>query len=287
MNLADALSMTPISSLDLTRYVTVPNSATIAETVEAMRAAERSCACVLDGEELTGIFTQRDVLHRAIGRPGNWSTPIEEQMSGPLKTIGNDQSVADAIEIMNRWWIRNLPVIGADGGFVGNLSYWTVMQTVTNLLASRIDASQQEPAVRDGLDFVDFTGLNLHPPVTIDQRETLDVAVHHLRNRGISQVLAVDNRSHLVGTLSEFDLQMRVGCDVADLESLVLADVMTAPPNAIAVRSPVSRAITALVDNDVSNVALLAETQRPAGVASFRDITAFLESSIEALTAPT
>lgn len=285
MNLADALSMTPISSLDLSRYVTVPLSATVGETVQAMREGERSCACILDGDTLAGVFTQRDVLHRAIGRPGNWSAPISDQVGGPLKTIDNSSSVTDAIEVMNRWWIRNLPVVDGDGRFVGNLSYWTVMATITNLLASRIDASQLEPAVRDGLDFVDFTGLNLYPPVMINQSESLEVAVHHLRNRGISQLLVVDDREHLVGTLTEFDLQMRVGCEVADLESLVLAEIMTSPPKAIAVRSPVSRAISALVDNVDSNVALLAETQRPAGVASFRDITAYLESSIEALTA--
>ena len=194
MNLADALTMTPISSLDLSRYVTVSTSATVAETVEAMRRGERSCACVVDGDTLTGVFTQRDVLHRAIGRPGNWSTPIVDQMSGPLKTIGNGQSVADAIELMNRWWIRNLPVVETDGGFVGNVSYWTIMATITNLLASRIDNSHRTAAVRDGLDFVDFTGLNLYPPVAIEQHEPLEVAVHHLRNRGISQILVVDGR---------------------------------------------------------------------------------------------
>lgn len=287
MNLADALTMTPVSSLDLSRYVTVARSATVAETVQAMRTDERSCACVLDGDTLVGVFTQHDVLHKAVGRQNNWSAPVGDQISGPLKTIGNEQSVADAIEVMNRWWIRDLPVVGSDGGFVGNISYWTVMQTITNLLASRIDESQGGSAVRDGLDFVDFTGLNLYPPVAIDQHEPLDVAIHHLRNRGISQVLVVDGRGHLVGTLSEFDLQMKVGCEIADLSSLTLADVMTTPAKAIAVRSPVSRAITALVDNGESNIALLAETQRPAGVASFRDITAYLESSIEALTATT
>ncbi len=287
MNLADALTMTPLSSLDLSRYVTVPTSATVAETVEAMRDSERSCACVLDGDTLAGVFTQRDVLQRAIGRPDNWSAPVTDQMRGPLKTIGNEQSVADAIEVMNRWWIRNLPVVGANGRFVGNLSYWTIMATITNLLASRIDESEGVPVLSDGLDFVDFTGLNLHPPVMIDQHESLEVAVHHLRNRGISQLLVVDNREHLVGTLSEFDLQMKVGCEVADLDSLTLAEVMTSPPRAINARSPISRAIAALYNNGDSNVALLAETGRPAGVASFRDITAYLESSIEALTSAT
>ncbi len=287
MNLADALTMTPISSLDLSRYVTVEKSTTVAETVQAMRDAELACACVLDGDVLAGVFTQRDVLRRAIGRPENWSAAVGDQLGGPLKTIDNSSSVADAIEFMNRWWIRNLPVVGADGGFVGNLSYWTVMQTITNLLASRIDETQQVPAVRDGLDFVDFTGLNLNPPVAIEAHEPLEVAVHHLRNRGISQILVVDGRGHLVGTLSEFDLQMRIGCEVADLSELTLADVMTAPAKTIAVRSPVSRAISALVENGESNIALVAETERPAGVASFADITAYLESSIEALTATT
>ena len=37
-------------------------------------------------------------------------------------------SVHDGLDIMNDWWVRNVPVTGVDESFVGNLSFWTVMR---------------------------------------------------------------------------------------------------------------------------------------------------------------
>ncbi len=284
MNIAQALSSTPISTLDLSRYVEISPSTTLAEAVVAMRDDKRSCACVTDGSDLVGVFTQRDVLHRVIGRPDNWSTPVGELGQGPLRTLTNTQTLSDAIETMNKWWIRNLPVLSDTGGFVGNMSFWTVMNTITNLLASRMDESTVEPAVRDGLEFVDFTGININPPVMFAQDESLEVAVHHLRNRGLVQLLVVDGREHLVGTLTEFDLLTKVGCEIADISNVPLSQVMETDHRAITVRSSVSNALQALTDARASTVPLLSETQRPAGVASFWDIINYLESSLEVLT---
>lgn len=284
MNIAEALSSTPISTLDLSRYVEISPSTTLAEAVAAMRDNKRSCACITTDRELVGVFTQRDVLHRVIGRPENWSKAVGDLSRGPLRTLRNTQTVSDGIETMNRWWIRSLPVLSEGGEFVGNLSFWTVMNTITNLLASRMEESTGEPAVRDGLDFVDFTGININPPVTFPQDESVEVAVHHLRNRGLVQILVVDGREHLVGTLTEFDLLTKIGAEVADISELRLADVMEPDHGAITMRSSVSNALRTLTDARVSTVPLLSETERPAGVASFWDIINYLESSLEALT---
>ena len=283
MNIADAMSSTPISSLDLSRYVTVSPDTSVEATVDTMRAAERSCACVVDDGRVVGIFTQRDILQRVIGRPRTWDTAIAEEMTRRVRTIENTQSVGAGLDIMNDWWVRNVPVTDADGGFVGNLSFWTVMRTISNLLASRIGDTAAASTVSDGLNFVDFTGLNLHPVVTVPAHETVDVAVHHMKNRGIGSILVVDERDHLVGTLTEFDLEMKLGCDHPDLEAVAITDVMDANPNTIPVRSSIADAITTLTEHQDSHVTLVGETNRPAGVASFRDIAAYVETSLEAL----
>jgi CBS domain-containing protein len=284
MNIAQALSSTPVSTLDLSRYVEISPTTTMAEAVQAMSEDERSCACIVSGHELVGVFTQRDVLHRVIGRPENWSRQVGDLSRGPVRTLDNTETLSAGIEIMDRWWIRNVPVLSEGGEFVGNLSFWTVMNTIANLLASRMEESSAGPAVRDGLDFVDFTGLNINPPVTFPVDESLDVAVHHLRNRGLVQILAVDDREHLVGSLTEFDLVTKVGCGLEDLSSVTVGSVMDPDHRAIGIRSSVSDAVRALTEARVSTIAVLAETGRPAGVVSFWDIIHYLEQSLEALT---
>lgn len=284
MRIADALAQTPVSSLDLSRHVTVSTDDTVADTVAAMAEAERSCACVVgDNDELVGIFTQRDVLTRVLGRRRIWDRPVSEEMSRPVRTMTDDRSVADGLAVMADWWVRSVPVVDEGNRVVGNLSFWTVLNTISGLLAARVDSGDAGPMIRDGLRFVDFTGLNLHPPVTVTAGETVDVAVHHMRNRGIGMVLVVDDREHLVGVVTEFALLRKLGCERDDLAAIAIDDVMDSRPNTLHVRSSVAEALVTLTAHQDSHVTLTGETDRPVGVASFRDIAAYIESSIEAL----
>ena len=283
MRIADALAQTPVSSLDLSRHVTVTADTSVADTVRAMSEAARSCTCVVDHDELVGSFTQRDVLTRVLGHRRIWDRPISEEMSQPVRTMTNDQSLADGLAVMTNWWVRSVPVIDESDRVVGNLSFWTVLDTIANLLAARVESTSSEPAIRDGLRFVDFTGLNLHPPVTVALDDTVDVAVHHMRNQGIGLILVVDDREHLCGIVSEFSLLLKVGCDREDLAAITVKEVMDSSPNTVHVRSSIADALAELTTHEDSHVALTGETDRPVGVASFRDIAAYVESSIEAL----
>ena len=283
MRIADALAQTPVSSLDLSRHVTVSADTTVADTVQAMSEAKRSCACVVDGDVLVGIFTQRDVLTRVLGHRRIWDRPISEEMSRPVRTMTNDQSLADGLTVMTDWWVRSVPVVDESDQVVGNLSFWTVLDTIAHLLAAKVESTEAEPAIRDGLRFVDFTGLNLHPPVTVAIDDTVDVAVHHMRNRGIGLILVVDDREHLAGIVTEFSLLLKLGCERDDLAAITIKEVMDSSPNTIHVRSSIADALATLITHEDSHVTLMGETDRPVGVASFRDIAAYVESSIEAL----
>jgi CBS domain-containing protein len=46
--IADDLATMRVSDLDLSRYVSVDPSKTVTETIDAMRDAGHSCACVVD-----------------------------------------------------------------------------------------------------------------------------------------------------------------------------------------------------------------------------------------------
>ncbi len=282
MKIAEALKVTTIDGLDLTRYVGVEPHTTVADTVNAMRAAELSCACVLEGDHVVGLFTQRDILQRIIGRDREWGGPISNEMTTSLKTAGPDLTLKDALDIMTTWWVRNLPIVADDGTFMGNLSFSIVVETMTALLAQRFEnEATEEDVVREGLEFIDFTGINLRPPVIVSADDPVEIGVNYLRNRGLEQVMVADERGHLIGTLTEFALQQRLGCEVLDL-TIPIRDIMVDHPHTISVRSPIGDAIKLLRADQISNVALVGETGRPAGVASFRQIADYVESTLEA-----
>lgn len=283
MNIADALEETSVSSLDLTRYVSVAPTSSVRETVGQMCQVGLSCACVVEGDSLVGIFTQRDVVLRVLGRSRIWDVPISEEMTTPVRTVRNDQSVADGLAIMSDWWVRSVPVVDAGDSLVGNLSFYTVMTTMANLLSSLIGDTALEPDVGYGLSYVDFTGLNIAPPVMVGMDDSVEVAVHHMRARGIGSVMVTDHREHLVGVLTEFDLVVNVGCERPDLSVVAIKDVMTSDPVTLSARSSIADAIQEMAERGFSHVPLVGESGRPVGVATFRDIAAYVEASLDSL----
>ncbi len=276
MNISDSLEQTSVSDLDLSRYVSVDASASVAETVKTMSDARRSAAFVEEGDRLVGIFTQRDVLQRVIGRPRIWPAPVTEEMTRNLRTMRDTQSVSDGLTLMNEWWIRSVPVLDVSDGVVGNLSFYAVMQHIADMLVRMLP----DDSVQAGLRFVDFTGLNTSAPVVVSSHDTVEVAAHQMKARGIGSVMVVDDRDNLVGVLTEFDLQQKIGCDRADLDAIFVADYMTADPVALQARAPISDAVQNMAKYGFSHVPLLGESGRPVGVASFRDIATYVETSL-------
>ena len=81
----------------------------------AGRMAERrvGAALVLDGERLTGILTERDVL-RAVAAGGVESAPVSAWMTHGPETIEPSDTTDHAAVLMIHGGFRHLPVV--DGG---------------------------------------------------------------------------------------------------------------------------------------------------------------------------
>jgi CBS domain-containing protein len=282
VTIADTLEATPISSLDLSRFVQSAPTDAVSDVVSRMSEAGKSCACVVEDGRPVGIFTQRDVLMRVVGRPSTWNLPIAEEMTTPVRIIVMDRPVSEGLALMNDWWVRSVPVVDQDGRLVGNLSFYVVMQLMAELVERRLDPVGVGPKPRHGLTMIDFTGLNTSRPVVVSKDSTADVAAHHMRARAIGSVLVVDDRDNLVGVLTEFDLQTKVGCSTRSLSSIPVTEIMTPDPITLTARAPIADAIAQMANHGFSHIPLLGESGKPVAVASFRDIASYVESSIDA-----
>ncbi len=75
---------------------------------------------VLEGNELLGIVTERDIL-KAVATGTALDTAISDVMSKDLITVGPGTSLREAAGIMTEKWIRHLPVLEG-GRLVGIVS---------------------------------------------------------------------------------------------------------------------------------------------------------------------
>jgi CBS domain-containing protein len=101
--------------------VTDQSDDTLADAARKMWNQQTGSLLVVDGEDLVGIVTERDVLKAVATRVPLDETRIAQVMTKDLITVGPGTSLREAARIMAEKWIRHLPVLD-NGKLVGVLS---------------------------------------------------------------------------------------------------------------------------------------------------------------------
>jgi CBS domain-containing protein len=104
---------------------------TVIEAVRKMNAAGVGSVVVTDGDDLVGIFTERDVLVRLVEQCRDpASTVVREVMTEDPLCVGMETSVEDTMILMTENRCRHVPVLDGDAlqGLVsiGDLIRWIV-----------------------------------------------------------------------------------------------------------------------------------------------------------------
>ncbi len=133
MSLEQELKKEQVAHLDLTGFCLVAADTAVQDALNQMRNQQVNVCMVTAGEQLVGIFTDRDVLSRVATQQGVLSQPIETVMTTNHITVTPETSAAAALWLMDAKGIRNLPVVEADGRILGAMTH----QAVIRYLAAR------------------------------------------------------------------------------------------------------------------------------------------------------
>ena len=114
--------MTTVGEFMTTRLVTMNGDDTLSAAAREMRDAAIGDVIVMDGEEVTGIVTDRDIAVRAVAeRLDPDSAMLSQIQTRDLVTVSQYDDAVAAGDLMRRYAIRRLPVI-EDGRLVGVIS---------------------------------------------------------------------------------------------------------------------------------------------------------------------
>lgn len=121
----------------------VPADATVVNAVRVMEQARGGACLVVDGEDLIGIFTERDVMRRVVDeRRDPETTAVSEVMSSGLRTVAPETDTARALELMVSKHIRHLPIIGESGDLLGLLAMRNVLRHHVEELVDQLNSLQ-------------------------------------------------------------------------------------------------------------------------------------------------
>jgi CBS domain-containing protein len=92
---------------------------TIAYAARRMAEDDVGCLPVLDGGQLVGIVTDRDIAVRAVAASIGADTPVRRIMSERVATCSPGDDIATALALMSREQVRRMPVCNERGEVIG------------------------------------------------------------------------------------------------------------------------------------------------------------------------
>ncbi|MFJ7178503.1 CBS domain-containing protein [Streptomyces massasporeus] len=91
---------------------TVEPQTSVAEVARIMRDEDLGAVLVTDGDRLCGVVTDRDIVVRAVSWGGDPERiTVAGACSDELVTVGPDEGLAQAVELMREYSVRRIPVV--------------------------------------------------------------------------------------------------------------------------------------------------------------------------------
>ena len=120
------------------RLVTLSTGDTVRAAVDMMTERRIGAVPVVDDGRLVGIFTERDVVTRVVkaGRDPD-GTLLAKVMTPDPETLAPNDTVRDALDLMQDGHFRHLPVIDGDR-LIGIVSIRDLYQSVVDQMGADI-----------------------------------------------------------------------------------------------------------------------------------------------------
>jgi CBS domain-containing protein len=111
---------TKVRDVMTTRPRAVTSDTPVTQVAELMEAEDVGSIPVLEGEQLTAIVTDRDIVVRAVAKGKDpRGMPVREVVTTEIVTVGPDQDLSDALQLMAANQVRRLPVVDEENRLVG------------------------------------------------------------------------------------------------------------------------------------------------------------------------
>jgi CBS domain-containing protein len=145
--LRGAILTEEIASLGPQAPITVRPGATVHDAVAVMNEKKCGCVCVTENDRLVGIFTERDVLTKVVGRGLDpKKVVVGELMTRNPETLTARDKIAFALNKMHVGGYRHVPLV-EKGKLTGVISIRDIAEFVVALFPDGVLNVPPEPSL--------------------------------------------------------------------------------------------------------------------------------------------
>jgi two-component system sensor kinase FixL len=231
----------------------------------AMTMADKNISCIVatDGENVTGILTETDLLKKAVvqGKDTRMMR-VAEIMSSPVETAPSDLSVLEAGNIMEGKKIKRLPIL--DGKkLVGIVTQTDLTRVLTSYGMWR-----------------DISEIMSDDIYTIQRKATIAEAAEIMASQNISSIVVMD-ADRVTGVLTERDLFKRVVALNKDSRRTKVEEVMSFPVFSIPPNYSVFSTSRTMENKNVRRLVVI-DGRKLCGIVTQTDIFKAVKDKIQA-----
>ena len=136
----------PITSVELRDPVTISGETSIADCLQVMQQKKIGCLLVVENSQLIGIFTERDIIRRIVGRGlAHEDIKVKDYMTPEPDTLTPDAPLAFALNYMVLGGYRHVPLLNENGTPLGCLSIKDVVKHLGEHYFSKISTLPPTP----------------------------------------------------------------------------------------------------------------------------------------------
>lgn len=118
-----------IKHLRRSRSIHVQPKTPLKDVLDKMRTEKSAITIIEDSaQKLLGVFTERDVLLKVLGKGLDLNQPIEKFMTPKPFHLNGDNSLGEALEMMVKNKIRHIPIVDAKNTVEGQVDILNMVQ---------------------------------------------------------------------------------------------------------------------------------------------------------------
>ena len=129
---------------DDSTVLTAEPSTTVYECIARMDDRGVGSIVVMDGDEIAGIFTERDYLGSiALEGRSSKTTPVEDVMTTDVNTVQPKKPLEECLHLMTEFRFRHLPVVDENESLLGLISIGDCVKQIVDTAHKETDQLRQ------------------------------------------------------------------------------------------------------------------------------------------------
>ncbi len=128
-----------ISTINLRKPITITGETSIAECLQLMQEERIGCLLITEDDKLVGIFTERDIIRRIVGKNlSHDEIDVQDYMTPDPDILKVDAPLAFALNYMVLGGYRHVPIVDEDSKPLACLSIKDIVKHIGNYYFSEI-----------------------------------------------------------------------------------------------------------------------------------------------------